>query len=56
MWGEYKFIFLTRKKLLELIETPDSRTINWKKILSLKTFENTHYQMIAFPKRNFFGF
>lgn len=52
---EPTFIFLKRKKILELIETLDSRTINWKKNLSLKTFENTYYQVIAFPKRNFFG-
>lgn len=52
---EPKFIFLKRKKILELIETPDSRTMNWKKNLSLKTFENTYYQEIPFPRRNFFG-
>ena len=52
---EPKFIFLKKKKMLEFIETLGSRTINWKKNFSLKTFKNTYCQVIAFPERNLFG-
>lgn len=41
--------------MLEFIETLGSRTINWKKNFSLKTFKNTCCQVIAFPERNLFG-
>lgn len=51
---EPKFSFLKKKKMLELMETLGSRTVNWKKNFNLKTFENTYCQMIAFPESNLF--